>query len=371
MGKAGSSKLAGLENEIIEKYKGGVTVGCLCKQYNCTPPLIYKLFKRLNVAVAEQGLPITKDQIVEFERLYNQGISVYAIAEQCSASRQSIENKLHDLGYDLSGGQRKRKDGPLGEHTSEIIQLYESGIGCFKLSKQFNTAETSIIRLLRKNNIEIRELEPTYSVNETFFENVDNENTAYTLGMLVGDGNVEAKGCFRLALTDKDIVYQIRDILKYTGPIHTPPIRGKAKKQQYLLCVGKKKMYNDLLNLGCGHNKTYNLKFPSKDIVPREMLHHYIRGFFDADGSITLACNNPNVSFIATRDFVEGIQRCLSEILGIPGSVFRASKGANPIITILRFGGRHQIAKFSDWLYQDATIFLDRKFQRFRELKHK
>lgn len=46
------------------------------------------------------------------------------------------------------------------------------------------------------------------------------------------------------------------------------------------------KTVDDLKQLGCIERKSLILKFPTEEQVPFDLLHHFIRGYFDGDGSI-------------------------------------------------------------------------------------
>lgn len=81
------------------------------------------------------------------------------------------------------------------------------------------------------------------------------------------------------------------------------------------------KMFNDLCSHGCVPNKSLVLTFP-KDI-PENLIHHFIRGYFDGDGSVFILnhkwIKNPKtnpvvcyretlgVGFNGTKEFLSGL----------------------------------------------------------------
>ena len=44
---------------------------------------------------------------------------------------------------------------------------------------------------------------------------------------------------------------------------------------------------DDLIKLGCPPRKTFKITFPSEEIVPNNLINHFLRGYLDGDGSIS------------------------------------------------------------------------------------
>jgi intein/homing endonuclease len=130
---------------------------------------------------------------------------------------------------------------------------------------------------------------------------------------------------------------------------------------------------NDLINLGFGENKTYSeLKIPN---IPKNLIRHFIRGYFDGDGSFIGTVRPPNpknreINPKITRSF----QICgktltlLNEI-----SDFLKESGINMKVNYLKrdnmyrihTGARLEVEKVFNLLYSDANFFLKRKFTKF------
>ena len=79
--------------------------------------------------------------------------------------------------------------------------------------------------------------------------------------------------------------------------------------------IRDKKMVDDLNKLGCVNNKSLILTFPSEDQVPVKYLSHFIRGYFDGDGSLHFTqsgkAKNPNykINFLGTENLLIGIRK--------------------------------------------------------------
>lgn len=121
-------------------------------------------------------------------------------------------------------------------------------------------------------------------------------------------------------------------------------------------------MVDNLKNKGINENKTYELTFPGIEIVPDELRRHFVRGYFDGDGSlsywtrhgVTKESRNYLLGFTGTYNILDGINNFFGKKLVI--------KPHNEAYEI-NFGGNLQLKSFLDFLYEDATVYLDRKYE--------
>ena len=58
------------------------------------------------------------------------------------------------------------------------------------------------------------------------------------------------------------------------------------KGKYYQLSLRSKIICEDLKKLGCLQKKSKILVFPTESQVPKNLIHHFIRGYFDGDGSV-------------------------------------------------------------------------------------
>lgn len=193
-----------------------------------------------------------------------------------------------------------------------------------------------------------------YSVNHDFFKQFSPE-MAYVLGWFFSDGNVSSdKGSISIHLNKKDhyILEKMKNLMESTRPIDS------YSNSSYLR-LDSKILAQDLINLRCVPKKSLFLEFPD---IPPQYLSHFIRGFFDGDGSIHF--NKPNtikVTFISTKQFLEKLQIELNNILGLRiGSLQRQIK----MCIALYYGD--DARKLCDWMYENSKdLYLIRKKERF------
>ena len=247
----------------------------------------------------------------------------------------------------------------------EAVRLYLSGLGTPEIAQKLNIAQTTARDYLLYHRIPFRapnELTKCF-MREDFFSVIDTEEKAYFLGWLYSDGNV-SKNLKTISLTvlskDIDIIERLNNLV-YDEPRHY--IYRKYVK----LLMSRKRMSRDLVRLGCVPNKTLVLKFPTYDQVPATLVHHFLRGYSDGDGSFydvmdknkdkRLCCK-----IASTRIFCE--------------EVGKIAKGFNPLITYrledindigsgcVAFSGFNAM-RFGHYLYRDSTIHLNRKRDRW------
>lgn len=208
-----------------------------------------------------------------------------------------------------------------------------------------------------------------YTLKEDYFDKIDSSDKAYFLGLLYADGyNCTKRGFIRLTLHDKDIniLIKLNKLL-----IHSKPIYKEKNKPHSIIYISSRYMSNRLVELGCGGIKTFNLKFPSW--LNENLYNDFIRGYFDGDGTIYYNKANKNfrVELIGTDSFIGSIQDIMCNKLGFSKTkLYKKPKhiesGKN--ISSLIIGSTNQARKFKEWIYSDANLYLERKYNKFKEI---
>jgi len=193
-----------------------------------------------------------------------------------------------------------------------------------------------------------------YSMNETFFNKWSKE-MAYFLGWLYSDGNVSReKRNFNLHINLKDayILEIFRKCLNSNHPI-------KFYKNAATLKIYSRLMCEKLGKLGCIPKKSLHINFPN---IPNCYLNHFVRGFFDGDGSIHF--NKPNtikISFLGTKQFIETLQYLLNLNLGIKNHKLTYY---HKLYKCQYYGD--DARKLCFWMYKNSkNLYLKRKRERF------
>ena len=198
-----------------------------------------------------------------------------------------------------------------------------------------------------------------YKVNHNFFNSL-NEKNSYILGLLAADGNVSKIGArLTLSICEKDskILGEINHLLESTYPITTYIVKKKYK--QKILRITSKDICNDLNSYGIIPKKSLKMTFPS---IPKKYLSHYIRGYFDGDGSITITkSNNIAITILGTKQFLKEIKKLYNEYCNTDcGWIAQHNKSR---IYHFCIHGNVGGIKFLKWIYKNESIKFDRKYK--------
>jgi hypothetical protein len=160
----------------------------------------------------------------------------------------------------------------------------------------------------------------THNLNDSFFSEL-NEKSAYWLGFLYADGYVsKTENCIRITLSDKDEnhLFKFKADIEAESPI-LYHMNRYSKQYRYTrkarISIFSKQIKQDLSDLGCNSSKSLTCKFPD---LPQDMLPHFIRGYFDGDGSVYIVkprkrMKNPQIgcSIIGNLEFMEVLKKQL------------------------------------------------------------
>lgn len=225
-----------------------------------------------------------------------------------------------------------------------------------------------------------------YNYNEKYFEKIDTERKAYWLGFLYADGHIEPIyrkdriKAFRieLALSILDKNHLKNFIKDLSSDVLITERKQTLNGKEYDSCrvrINNTKICRDLMVLGCSTKKSLTLEFPNINIVPDELLSHFIRGYFDGDGCIHYS-ERPYVDKRNSKEYINkqiilsivGTKIFLDEIINkLNYNVqFEFVKKPNcGKASEIRVCKHEDIIYFYNYIYDDATIFLDRKKDKF------
>lgn len=242
------------------------------------------------------------------------------------------------------------------------------------LIREFNICEGSLVRVFKKAGFKTRsesERRRVYKINENFFDEIDTEEKAYFLGLLYADGhNNTNNNCIRLTLQDRDkeIVIKLNSLIHPDKPIKFTDSSkqraiGKNWRDYYGVSIVNKHMSERLVKLGCTSKKSLTLTFPSLNQVPEHLIQHFIRGYFDGDGSVSY----PTFSIVGTPEFLEIVQKYFLKIYSFTIKKLVLDKRCQNLVALC-YSSKKEVPLIYDWLYKDATIFFERKKIKFEEI---
>ena len=266
----------------------------------------------------------------------------------------------------------------LSENNKEsIITSYKNGAKVSVLAKQYNIHTSTVNNLLNSNFVERRcrhsEIRK-YLCNFDYFKNIDTEEKAYWLGFIFGDGCISGNNfTFQLNVRDKSHLEKFKQSINSNHPIKNKIVRktikGIVKKYYHsLLLISSKDFTKNLKDKGIVENKTYFGNFPNID---SSLFCHFIRGYFDADGWLIeyhkdRKKHQYGFGIVAYQKIViESVQKWLYKN-NISSSIYRKKKGQIE----LAIKGNNNYRKFVSIVYNNPSLFLDRKYKKINEINH-
>jgi hypothetical protein len=204
-------------------------------------------------------------------------------------------------------------------------------------------------------------------MRDIFLENkVENETEAYILGFLYADGTIIRNGKknkktyktinITLAEKDKEILFDINKFLKGNIKYYNSKL-GEKLFSQIRLSVYDIALAKRLINLGISPNKTYDKTSFVFDNVPENLKYSFIRGFFDGDGSVSQWFEVCSLNDVLLKSMLEFIKK----------DIFTSSKITNGDgVKRIRIGGIYKMKQLYNLLYEDASLYLKRKEEKFR-----
>ena len=270
------------------------------------------------------------------------------------------------------------------EQVDRIIlmqKLFLEGYTPTMVANKVGIHPKSIHYYINKYDFKVINRARTYHCNDNYFESIDTEKKAYILGFIIADGHIskENRLCFSNSIDDVSIFNEIKNEISPDSKIYFKKCNKgvKNRKEQCVLRIKSNVLCNQLQDKYSIHNnKTYDTKFTfNLDLIPKELIVHFIRGFFDGDGSISFYKTKGtiffNFSFISTSfNFISQVAQLFENNFKVE-KVIREIEGKTINWFTLRFDyDRHrarEIKKIYEFLYQDATIFLERKRIKFEK----
>lgn len=141
-------------------------------------------------------------------------------------------------------------------------------------------------------------------------------------------------------------------------------IKFREKTNSYRISIDSIELVQDLIKLGCFKNKSLILEFPTNKQVPKHLIHHFMRRYFDGDGCISYTTDKTlRFILVGNKAFLDKYEVYLLKILNKKNANKRTYTGK---AEEMHYGGNKQVEKIFNFLYKDATIYLKRKFEIFK-----
>lgn len=254
-----------------------------------------------------------------------------------------------------------------------------------ELAKKYSVCSKTILNKLKKDGKSSRLAIKKKNQKDDFFEIIDSEEKAYILGFYVGDGCVlkcdNNSYTFNITLqkNDEEILKKIIDIIspytKLTYENKHINHYGYLTKDMCRLRISSKQIVETLEKHNLGFNKTYKQKSVA-NYVPQNLIRHFIRGYFDADGCISHSKGKRTINGklyeygnyiwnIISKDksILEEIKIVLN-YFDLHPNIYADSKGC----FLISLTKKKEFQKLYKLLYENSTLYLNRKKEKFKKI---
>jgi hypothetical protein len=243
-----------------------------------------------------------------------------------------------------------------------IIQLYNENKSLNQIAQIIEVDRATIKSRLLTNNITILR-HRKWITNSKYFDSL-NKNSSYWLGFLMADG-YNSGDFIRIDIMDEGHLEKLRDdiFLKRDAPIRIKK-HSETDKNVYYITIQDKLITNRLEQLGIVRKKSHIATYPDD---PNLIDNHFIRGLFDGDGSLSFTLKGNYRKYMFSIVGSENLLKCIKDKITKLGINVGFSKCKS--IFRIYVCGNQQILKLLDWIYKDSDVYLDRKYEKYKELR--
>lgn len=261
--------------------------------------------------------------------------------------------------------------------TKEILKYEYEQLGSMqKIADKLSVGVDSIYKYMKLYDIPYhRYYQGLYDCNEDIFAE-DTEKSFYLAGFIAADGSLQKRKyskILKIALSrnDKDHLEKIKILFDSNHRIADYKVKPNKLVKSVNYCSEiafvSNKIFDDLARFNIVPRKTFIFKFPDW-LIEHPLLHHFMRGYFDGDGCISHGKVRGNrtviqgtFSILGTYDFVSTYNKIFNKHCWI--NLCKILKQDN--IYTIAYSGNNNIREIYHFLYQDSTIYLDRKRDKF------
>lgn len=234
-----------------------------------------------------------------------------------------------------------------------------SGVRLADLGRKYGVYPSSIRSSLRRSGVVPNNY--TRMFNAMAFDDLTSEAACYWLGFLFADGCTVKTGLsINLKRADAPHLEKLRGFLRAEQPLaYNITYAAGRPSERCTFRINDRAFGRKLAAMGIRRDR------PSPEqhleLIPVDMLHHWFRGLFDGDGC---AHKTGKLTFLA-QELI--LLRLRDELLKIGALAQRSNAplGAKithyPRISRLQFNGTVQCRRIADYLYKDATVWMERK----------
>ena len=300
----------------------------------------------------------------------NSKLRIKQFCNENKINLNQITKELENLGYVFT----TRQSGETIRKIKIAVEEYKNNKRTHsQIAKKYDVSPNTLKAVLKKLNLlDLSRTKRRY--NEYTFDSIDTEEKAYWLGYIFADGyiyklkprtNGQIDYNFELCSKGDDInhMQKFANLMEYEGTLKVTPA-DKNGHTRCRVCFSSKHLWETLNSYGCTPQKSLSLQFPDEGIFKsKDLIRHFIRGYFDGDGCISYGNKEHNLLSIQLL----GTKLFLSKILDYTNVNANLHHNHNNIHETTMFFSisAKKAFNFIKLLYNNSKIYLQRKFDRY------
>jgi hypothetical protein len=242
------------------------------------------------------------------------------------------------------------------QQKQSILVAFQNGEECRSIPELLGVSDRSVAKVLSEFGVNTKRRN-RYTLNESYFDQIDTPIKSYLLGLMAADGCVTDKNYVVLESIDRELVDLLARELEFSGEIrkidrspHQPHFRINFSSQRIATALHQWQIITNRM-------ASDSYRFPSD-----EHLNPYVLGYFDGDG-----CAYPSksrsgglVCIVGSRNFTEE----LSHVMQMGVTIAHCHK----VVYYWRIYSKTNIQRFYDLTYQYPNLGLARKKEKIEQI---
>lgn len=325
------------------------------------------------------GAPLNQEQLNAIKEYIDHGFKLNEIKQLTGVSVDTLQRRIQNNNWVA----KKRKASLTQAELNAIKMEWENGTTIDELSVKFCVSKENLADRIANNKWERVKRRCQYTCDETYFDNIDNEHKAYWLGFLYADGYVSSKRNrpghgnesqtfgFAISVQDSELFEKFKQDLKSNHPVNiykTGEGGFKPGSSYGRILITSQHMVDSLKKYGMVENKSTIIKMPNLDL---KLIPHFIRGFSDGDGSIIIShLKSGGVSHSWQITSTKEMCQSILDFVGKPNlQLYQRfpERGVNNWTMCI--SGKKQVVEILSGIYNNATIYLERKYKKYAEMR--
>ncbi len=232
--------------------------------------------------------------------------------------------------------------------TREVVRLYATGLSQQAVADALDVSQWWVSATLRRLGVPARPEggRRRYTLDETYFDQIDTPDKAYWLGFLAADGFIRDNRTLGLRLMASDEPH-----VKALGVALGSDTQVRDEQGGKEILFNSKHMVESLAKVGITRQKsTTCLPWDG----PADLMPHYWRGAVDGDGHISKS--RDYVSYCGTPAMVKAFKAFAHEVCGV-----NAAPRQGVGMWVLNVNGARQTFKLVEAMYGVDGPVLERK----------